>query len=359
MNKLVQVMVSASVLALASSNAIAGDGAMLSVEGAVEFEWDNTFDADDPAAEMSDLYNTTELGISLDFGNGFSAASVFVFEPVLDPVDDRTLEDHGLFLENVFLQYSADRFTLYGGKINPVFGTAWDMTPGLYGVDIAEEYELAEMIGVGGDFNMTAFGSWEHVVSGAVFYADTSNLSDSWFTERGQTTLADGGPGNTEGLDSYAFAIDGTGLPSMPGLAYHVGYRSLAKGVGDLNDERAVVFGLSRDFELNDDMSVSTIFEFAKLSNTHGGTEDSTFFTTGGSLVCGPWSYSLAYSNFTEDAPAAPGGELETFQYQLSVGYEFENGVALEVGYKMLSEHDEESRTFGVLFVKEFEWPHH
>ncbi len=106
-------------------------------------------------------------------------------------------------------------------------------------------------------------------------------------------------------------------------------------------------------------MSVSTIFEFAKLSNTHGGTEDSTFFTTGGSLVCGPWSYSLAYSNFTEDAPAAPGGELETFQYQLSVGYEFENGVALEVGYKMLSEHDEESRTFGVLFVKEFEWPHH
>lgn len=36
------------------------------------------------------------------------------------------------------------------GKLNPGFGIAWDKAPGIYGTDLAEDYEISERISVFG-----------------------------------------------------------------------------------------------------------------------------------------------------------------------------------------------------------------
>ena len=51
----------------------------------IEVEHDNVFDADDPAAEITDTYTTSELDIGVYFSPRFSMHGHFTFEPVLDP----------------------------------------------------------------------------------------------------------------------------------------------------------------------------------------------------------------------------------------------------------------------------------
>ena len=124
----------------------------LEVEIDVEIQNDWTFDSDDPDAELNDLFTTTEPAVALHLLPGLSIQSGLVLEPVKDPgpSDDRFFEDHGFFAEQLYLLYETDDFSLHGGKFNLPFGVAWDLAPGVYGTDVAEDfYEQVERIGLG------------------------------------------------------------------------------------------------------------------------------------------------------------------------------------------------------------------
>ena len=79
-----------------------------------------------------------------------------VLEPVVDPVGDEAFEGEDAFIETLSLQYAGDAFTVYAGKINPVFGSAADVAPGLYGVEAGEAYQITETLGVGGDISLSS-----------------------------------------------------------------------------------------------------------------------------------------------------------------------------------------------------------
>lgn len=64
-----------------------------------ELENDYTFEADDPAAELNDLFPTIEGAFALEFQEGTGVFSTVVIEPVLDPTGDREFEDVGLYAE--------------------------------------------------------------------------------------------------------------------------------------------------------------------------------------------------------------------------------------------------------------------
>jgi|GEM_PF-4767415 len=61
----------------------------ISGELAIEIENDWTPGADDPDAELNDLYTTTELGLSVALSQALSINGLFVLEPVEDPMNDR------------------------------------------------------------------------------------------------------------------------------------------------------------------------------------------------------------------------------------------------------------------------------
>lgn len=320
----------------------------------LELESDTTFDSGDPGAEVTDTYATVETSLDFNLSEIFTVHTDLVLEPVrdADPFEDRFFEDHGGYVETLHLIVNLGQFTLFGGKINPVFGTAWDVTPGVYGTDFAEDYELTERIGVGGAYTFDGGDAGRHVVQAAAFFLDTSALSNSAFTRRGQTSTADGGASNTEDFSSVAIALDGSEIAALPGFSYHVGFRHQEAGDGDASDETGVAFGARQEFEMPDGLKFELNGEVAIFDNFDGGENDVLYASAGVAVVKDEWFGSTSFT--LRDISGGPDGtNFDDKLFQATVGRELIENTLVAVGYKFAEEEEVESHTIGVLFAYE------
>ena len=339
------------------SSVLAQDGPPSVIDGTILFEVqnDHAFDSDDPSAEINDLFATVEAALGLNFNEIFSVQSLFVLEPVLDPrpFDDRYFEDHGLFVEELYFQAQFENYRFFVGKFDATFGTAWDAAPGIYGVDFAEDYELVERIGGGGEVAFEGTRAGDVTFTGSVFFTDTSVLSESAFTNRGRTRIAAGGASNTESLESFSITVDGENVPGLEDLTYHLGYRHQSAGRGDVDDEDGFVAGIQKAFALSEDVTLETILEGVYLSNDSGSANDTVYFTAGGALLHGPWNLSTSFTLRDQDVPGGPDNNDRLFQ--VSGGYAFDFGLTADAGYRYSREGGVETHIFGLLFTYEYE----
>jgi len=354
---LATVAMSALALGLTTNPANADGGAYPSLTGEVtiEVQNDGAFSSDDPANELNDLYNTTEAALALNFNEALSIQTTSVLESVLDPGpgEDRFFEDHGAYMEEVYLQFEAEGFRVFGGKFDAAFGTAWDAGPGIWGADFAEDYELVERIGGGGAFTFGGGDSGKHTVTAAAFFVDTSALSESIITNRGRTRIGAGGASNTESLESFSIALDSEEIPGLPDTTFHAAFRHQAAGRGDFADENGFVFGVQKTFELEGEQSLETILEGAYFDNADAGPDNRFYLTAGGTFKDGPWNAALSYTLRHKDLRR--GGTGDDHLFQATGGYEFENGVTVDGGYRFSEEAGVATHILGFLVTKSFE----
>ena len=329
------------------------------VEG--EFIWELQGDfitsSDDPAAELNDVFGYIELAASLYLSDVLQINTVVVGEPVQDPAagQNRFFEDHGLYVEAVNVQVNLSEYTsLVAGKFGPGFGTAWDVTPGIYGVDFAEDYELAEMLGFGVSHMLSANSLGTLSLGASVFFADTTFLSDSIITRRGRTNFTDGGAGNTEGLDNFAVSLDGEEHPDMPGFSWHLAYRHLSAGQGDVADEHGIAAGMIQELEFGDGQTAVFNLEYAIFDNFGGSADDVDYLTAGLTLTDGPWHTD--FSGTLRNRDVAGGADVDDVLFQASVGYVDRNDIDWNVGYKFAEEGGVDSHTFGFFLTKATEF---
>lgn len=270
-------------LALACAHGAQAEDSPFSWEASIEIGADSTVKSDIPADELTDVYLTVEGAFDAAIGGGLSAFGAFTLESVTGPTDDRAFEDLGLYVNELGLRYSFGDATVSAGKLSPAFARAWDDAPGYYGTALAEDYELAEMIGVAVE---TPLGTAAGTLSFAAFHADTTALSDSIFTERGQNSTAFGGAGNTGELDNFAIQWD----QQLGDTAVWIGARHLSKGTGDLSDETGVVIGARHGF----DNGFGLIGEVAHFDGFGGSSDEATYVTLGGSYEMGNWTFSAS-----------------------------------------------------------------
>ncbi len=321
----------------------------LSGEVAIEIQNDLTFASGDAGAEINDLFTKIEPGIVLDLIEGLSIRSGLVFEPVAppEPGEDRVFADQGLFVEVLTLNYERGDFAIYGGKFWPNFGIAWDAAPGIYGTDTAEDYEVSERIGLGGS---VAFGGGRlgrHTLSASAFLLDTSALAGSWPRGRGNTSRSDGGPSNTGTLDSFAIALDGE-IAAAPGLAYHLAFIDQARGAGGAGREHGLAAALRYEAELGEGVTVSPLFEYVRLENLGNVTgANRTYVTAAAAIGWRQWTAVAATTGRFGTGPAGTADQ-DDFQVQLSLGYEFDSRVAVELGWKHAREAAIDSNTIGL-----------
>ncbi|MEP3231705.1 MAG: hypothetical protein ABJN04_08350 [Hyphomicrobiales bacterium] len=330
------------------------------IEGSFVFELesDGIF-SDDGDDEFVDTFNTTEVALDVRFNSIFSLHTDITLEPVEAPNagpralgDDIFFEDHGFFFETLHLQADFEHFSLYGGKINPSFGSAWDVTPGLYGVDFAEDYEITERIGVGGSYTFKTESAGEHTINAATFFADTSGLSRSFGTNRGRTAEIDGGASNTESFESFSVSIDGGEIEALPGFTYNAGFRFQTAGIGDFDDEVGFVVGAVQELELSNDVTLTLNGEIGYFDNFDGGDADNLYATIGAGITYEKWFGDAAFS--VRDVSSNVGADDFTdLQFQAGIGREVFKNATLEVGYRYLREEDNDSHTIGAIFVYE------
>lgn len=314
--------------------------AVFSHEGVLELTWDHVDDSTDVAAA------TLEYAAAARLDERWTIQGSLVLEPVDEADGDSYFRSEGAYVDTLNVQYAGDAFTLYAGKISPVFGSAAALAPGLYGAEIGESYELVEMIGAGGDVNLAAIVpglAGEHVLSAALFAKDRSVLSDSIGVSRGRLELADGGAGNTQGLKSYSLSLDGA---TEAGFGYSLGVRTLAGGIDGGADETAAVIGASYTLDLGSSWNADVFGEVAAVSNADGVRgADRSFYTLSGTVGSGDWRASAIVSGQDDDVIL---GETRLDRLELSVGRDFADGISLDLGVSFADRNSGDDVTIGV-----------
>lgn len=337
----------------------------LEAEINIEIENDWNFESDDPDNEYNDLYTTTEPAFGLYLLPGLSLQSGLVLEPVADPEpgESRAFEDHGLYVEQLYLLYEQAAFGVFGGKFNPTFGIAWDVTPGVYGTDVAGDfYEQTERIGLGGSLvfggaGLGGDGFGEHKLTAQTFFADTTVLSESLGEDRPRVRKSDGGPGNTEDFSSFSVTLDGGGFEGVPGEpGYHLGVLYRSGGEGDPEDELGFAAALTGTIEGPNDVRVEPLVEYVHFDNAEAQDQDRDIVTAALGFYHGPWNLALAYSQVWSDPNDPALDDLDVKQVQISAGHSFDFGLDVDVGYKFNQEEAIDSHTVGVLFHYAFDF---
>lgn len=297
MNKhLTAVLVSSAPMLLGANAALAQEGSNFAREEAGSaFSWelsleiglDEVYSSNTPGNEIRDVYATGEAAGEVAIGDNIAFFAGLTWESITGPTADRTFEDMGLYIDSIGLQFEFANATFQVGKVAPVFGNAWDSVAGLYATSLAEDYELAEMIGGLADVDM---GNG-HTLSFGIFFADTSVLSESAGFNRGRNTTAAGGAGNTGKLNNATLQWS----KEMGDTYFHVGARHLSAGTGDLSDETGIVAGIGHSFTPSG-VPLDIFAEFASFDGFGGTTDDATYATLNAAYAIGDLTLSGTYA---------------------------------------------------------------
>jgi hypothetical protein len=310
----------------------------------------------DPDSGHGDQFLKVEPALSIGLSEHFSIEAGFVLEPVSDPPPgrDRWFDDEGLFVETLFLRWQRGRFALHAGKFNPSFGFAWDLAPGIYGVDFAEDYEITERIGFGGviEFGNAAVG--RHRLGVDAFFVDTSPLSRSLLHDRGRTRRSDGGPSNTLSPESFSITLRGGEIPRLPGLTYNLGFANQHRADVGGRSERDAVAGLAYGFSPFEGFEIELLSEYAHLHHAEGANERRHYFTQSAAASWAGWNVALSYTG--RWIHGRDDGSLRDFLFQASAGYAWEIGaggrlgvLGADVGWRCAREEGARGDGFGAL----------
>ncbi|MBT5495072.1 MAG: hypothetical protein HOK54_04965 [Alphaproteobacteria bacterium] len=343
----------AALLANAGGAWAGSDDAFPKISGEIAFEIENdyAFSSDDATEEFNNLFLKIEPVVKLAFSKELSINTGLVLEQVQEPAikgDNRVFDDQGLFVEVLTLDYETGAVHLSGGKMGVNFGTAWDVTPGVYGTDLAGEYEMAENIGLLASYSHDMGAAGSHKLTAQTFFLDTSGLAESAFTRRQKTRQAAGGPGNAGDFSSFALSLDGEGFEQLPGFGYHVAYVQHTNDTVNSTDETRFAVGGRYEFKLSGDVGVQPLVEYARFDDADGtANQDRSYVTTALGFTYGNWNAAIA-GTFKE-TEAADGTDTNEEQFQVSAGYLFPIGVGVDLGYKRARNAGVDTDTVGAL----------
>ena len=322
-----------------SSIASAQDGKFSpSISGslAVEIQNDYAFSSDDATAEFNNLTTKIELDLTLTVLQGLSLKTGLLFEQVQSPPvtgSDRVFDDQGLFAETLAVEYEIGPVLFFGGKKHVNFGKAWDVTPGVFGTDLAEEYEMAENIDLGAALSHKFDKAGKHTLTAETFFLDTSGLAESAFTRRTKTREGSGGPGNTGAFSSFGVSLEGGKIRLFSEFRYHLAYAHMGNDTTGAETERRLAVSAATDINLGATIMFQPFAEYARFDDADGTkNQDRDYLTAALAITDGTWN--LALTGTLKNTEAADGTEIEEELLQVSAGYAFPIGISLDVAYK-------------------------
>ena len=316
-------------------------------EVTLEFQLDH-----DTGRGSSGLRRTTaEASADAEVGLWLSPVVSVQSDITLDSTDNRLSDENlvfgeaGLRAQELYLQLDFDMLRVFAGKFEVDFGVAWDDAYGIYGTDLAEEYELTERIGVGAEVQLADTALGTHKLSGSVFFADTTFLSGNLINGNDRLRRSDGGVGNTEYPSSFSLAAHGTGFILPSDVHYHAAFSYLPAGRGDPQDQLGLSFALAGEWLWTEDLSFEWLSEVVHLFHADGGNDDRTYFTASGKLTRGHvWLAPTVTQRFGK---ITGGTNADATLGTVSVGYDFDFGLTLSAGVRLFDETESDSALIG------------
>lgn len=333
----------------------------------VDFYNDYVFRNSGEDGTFNDLFSEAKLNSNWFFARQLYIELGLALKPTGEEVEgDSTFENHGLYVGSAALTWDRDDFWISAGKGRVNFGVGANAAPGIWGGDILDDYvSVGGRLGVATTVNFGSQRVGQHSFYASIFTADTSWLSRPYFTAGEKLNKADCGPSNTGKLDSWSVAIDGTGIPGLGGMRYHLA--ALTQSVDCLlsdqgqpipqagvSNENRLAFALQwSGIALGDNAAIAPLVEYDFIENANGfdGREE-VFMTASLLLTFAQWNLSVANTSWRIEQPGSR--KSDNTQYQISAGYYFQSGITLEGGYRYLNEAGVTTHTLGLAFYYEF-----
>jgi hypothetical protein len=330
-------------------------------------QFQNDYSAIKNSPDSNKLVNTSDLAATLKFAPRLAIFTDIVLDQVNgpDPGDNSWFEGEGLWVDDLFMQWSDQALTLVGGIFTPNFGIANALAPGIYGGDFVCDYSFDDQVGFFGSIDVGMEQVGRHIFSGSLFMQDTSFFSNSIITKRGPVTRADGGPANTNSLESFSLTYDGIDVPiwDLPILQYQLGVISQAAGEGDTGRQIGVVGGIAVTIPIDRDplatasnryQALQPLLEIAHFDNwTCIDDATADFYTFGAQYWYGDWNLSASGTIRDFDMPSMD--DENDFLVQASVGYQlygyqaFGGNGQVSFGWSYQENAGQDEHIFGVV----------
>ncbi len=313
----------------------------INIKSVFEFHSNDQFSSDDKNNKYIDSFGRNETAITVNLTDNLSIESMFVLERLNEESangEDRAFDGEGVFTEELKLKYETNHFTIFGGKFNPNFGSAWDWGRGIWTHKLAENYEQTEKLGGG-----VSISALNHTLGISAFHNDVKILDGSTITKRGNTARNDGTPGNSDNFESYNISLEAENPFNIEGFSYNAAFLNLASDIPTNVNQRGFVVGANYAFDLNKDVNLDSLVEMAGFNNLDGNKDKQQRFITANVIATfkDSWNVTVGIAKITNEESATPDSNQNLFQ--LSAGYKFANnfilpGLTIEAGYKDQSE---------------------
>ena len=292
---------------------------------------------------FAELYAKSVATAYVNLGEHFTFRAEATYERFRAQSSTTAFNSEGLYLSQLYGTYSLGPVTAYAGKIHPRFSVGYEQVPGIYDT-FANDYEQKERVGFGLLVNLApAWG--RHVLSGETYFLDTSVLSRSLFSTPNrfdQSALrptrfrkSQGGPSNTGGFDSYDIALDGSRIPGLQELRYHLGFTQEGVSQPGEHTETGYTAAVSYEFRLTRRIFATPFVEYAHFNNFAGvANETRDYAIAAVEIDYRKWALSFVAAprrmrSVTEDGPNTRWDN----QVSATLGYTILPRLTANVGY--------------------------
>ena len=309
-------------------------GSCLEYSGTFELNAAWLHPSDTNVGDSSLIVPTVDSNFRLRTTEELSFIAKIKSEPVFDaePGTNQIFKGAGSYLDVLKAQYDFESFSLWGGKIHPTFGRAWDVTPGLHGTDLAESYDLLDRLGAGASYGFDAAGIANKLQLSA-FTVDRTIFSGPLLNDSGRASLIDGGAGNTTGISSVAAALDGCMGGEVDScyddgsFGYQLAARYQKGGAGSDGNELGFLGSLNKTVSLTDDTTLKLFGEGAWFRNFQGTADNALVVTGSAAIEMDAATYSRAYSQ----QKTFVAGESDTFEHLIDATAMYALGENLSI----------------------------
>jgi len=255
------------------------------------------------------------------------------------------LRSEALTMRQLFAELRPSQdWSIYGGKIHPAFGSAFEQEPGNF-YNFASDYEQDERIGAGLAYRLPdSIGQTNLQISAEAFFLDTSVLSNSLLSRPSlddptadrtrRYALSQFGPSNTNKPDSFTLALRGG--QAERGLTYQLSFTretTLAPGgKAEVGESVGVSYDPTGDgIPLGPRLGVTPFLEYTHFDNFGGTAGLEAHYLVGGlTFTKARWQLAIAgslRSNVTSGTRTLDHQENISLNYALTPHVTLGGGV--------------------------------
>ncbi len=351
------------ILLIVSKNSFAteGDNKFISGKIKTEFFFVDNYTSNNKKNIYKDYYNRTKLSLRANITDQLSLNSVIKSSKMKQNLENemrdksltgsgtRSFENHGAYLEKLYLKYSTNNLDLFAGKKTLNFGNAWKKSQYMWILNKSlEYYQFNEKFALGGVLKGgREDGNGKYLLTLGSYFNDDKYSDNSRITKReyiGNNTTKSGDDKSL--FASYYAALDiSYDFGNDEKLTYHFGYVKSAiadRGYDverlEVSDQKSYVANINYQIPVTKNILPKIFIEYVFLDNYGGSNLKNSHLLTKYITLNLYQNYHLTYTIFKVKHFEIGTNNIDKDIDEISLGYKFNknnilNGLSTRIGY--------------------------